>query len=63
MLKEKTTSQADVLLNKTHIQAFADALSGQLIRPGDADYDEHRAVVERDDRPLSGPDCPLRQHR
>ena len=34
----------NVALNETKIQRFASDLQGDLIRPGDADYDEARAV-------------------
>lgn len=43
-LRVRTTEAPETTLDEATIQALASSLAGQLIRPGDADYDEARAV-------------------
>ena len=47
-------------MTPTPIRALADALEGDVITPGDADYDEARTLFNGDDRPATGRDRAVR---
>jgi hypothetical protein len=51
-------------MSTTHpAAALADGFSRQLIGPEQPGYDEGHGGLQRDDRPPSRPDRPLREHR
>ena len=58
--EEQTMSQ--VTLESTAVGQLRDTMSGEVILPGDSDYEEAPARLERDGRPASGADRPVRVH-
>ena len=50
-------------LDSSAVETLAAGMRGAVIRPGDPDYDDARAALQRDDRQAPGADRPLRRRR